>query len=110
VAAECFLDASWKETRVRGVQGPKDMTFDEAAGILSDGLSRAVRHVTVTPEQAREAFLGMGASPDVAAKYVEMYQSFDRGTLKVAEPRTPETTTPTNLAEFARQVIKPLVS
>lgn len=110
VAAACFLDASWKETRVRGVQGAKDMTFDEAAGILSDGLGRAVRHVTVTPEQARDAFLSMGATADVAAKYVEMYQAFDNGTLKVAEPRTPETTTPTTLAEFARQVIKPLVA
>jgi hypothetical protein len=96
------------------VTGPRRRAVASTAVRLEDlgddGLGRAVRHVTVTPEQAREAFLGMGATPDVAAKYVEMYQAFDNGTLKVAEPRTPETTTPTTLAEFARQVIKPLVS
>jgi len=110
VAAECFLDASWTGTRVRGVLGPKCLTFDEAAGVLSDALGREARHVTVTPDQAREAFLGMGASPDVAGKYVEMYQSFDNGTFKVSEPRNAETTTPTTLADFGRAVMKPLLS
>ena len=110
VATECFLDTSWTGTRVRGVLGPKDLTFDEAAGVLSDALGREARHVTVTPDQAREAFLGMGASPDMADKYVEMYQSFDNGTFKVAEPRNAETTTPTTLADFGRAVMKPLLS
>ena len=109
VAANCLLDEAGAKP-VWGVHGPKDLSFDEAAGTLSEVLGRPVRHVTVTPDQAREAFLGMGASPDVAAKYVEMYQAFDSGRLQVAEPRTPETTTPTTLAEFARTVMKPLLS
>jgi len=109
-AAACFLDPSWTGTRVLGVHGPKDMSFDEAAGILGDVLGRPVRHVTVTFDQARDAFLGMGASPDVAAKYVEMYRSMDEGTFKVAEPRTSETTTPTTFVEFVGTVMKPLLA
>jgi uncharacterized protein YbjT (DUF2867 family) len=109
-AAACFLDPSWTGSRVLGIHGPKDMSFDEAAGILGDVLGRPVRHVTVTPDQTREAFLSMGASPDVAAKYVEMYRAIDEGTFKVAEPRTSETTTPTTFVEFARTVMKPLLS
>jgi len=108
-AATCFLDASWKGTRVRGVQGPRDLSFDEAAGILSDALGRPVTHVTVLPTQARDGFVGLGATPDVAEKYTEMYQAFDSGTLKVAEARSPETTTPTTLADVARKM-KPMLS
>ena len=110
VAARQLQDDSWTGTRVRGVHGPQDLTFDEAAGILSETLGRPVHHVSVSADQAREALLGMGASPEMAGKYVEMYQSFDNGTLNVAEPRTPETTTPTTLADFGRVVMKPLLS
>jgi uncharacterized protein YbjT (DUF2867 family) len=109
VAADCFTDTSWTGTRVRGIHGPKDMTFDEAAGTLSEVLGRPVRHVTVTVEQTRDAFLGMGASPDTAAKYAEMYKAMDDGTFKIAEPRSPETSTPTTFADFTREVVKPLV-
>jgi uncharacterized protein YbjT (DUF2867 family) len=108
VAARCLLDTTGKGRRVLGVQGPVDLSFDQAAGILSEVLGKTIRHVRVEPEQARQAFLGMGASPDVAEKYLEMYRAIDAGTLEIAE-RRPESTTPTTFAEFARRVMKPLI-
>ena len=110
VAGDCFLDGTWNGKRVRGIHGPKVMSFDEAAGTLSEVLGRPVQHVTVTLDQARDAFLGMGATPNAATTYVDMYKAMDDGTFKIAEPRTAETTTPTTLADFARQVMRPLFS
>lgn len=109
VAAEELLDRSWTGKRYRGVHGPTDLTGDQAAAILSEVLGRPVRHVQVSPEQTWEAFLGMGASPAFADAYVEMYQGFAQDPTP-AEPRSPETTTPTTLAEWTGEVLKPLVT
>jgi len=108
-AAEGLLDRSWTGRRYRGLHGPADLTGDEAAAILGETLGRPVRHVQVSPEQAREALLGMGAGPAFADAYVEMYQGFAHDPTP-AEPRSPETTTPTTLAAWAGEVLKPLVT
>lgn len=109
-ALRSLEDTSWEGRQVKGVHGPADLSFNEAAAILGDAIGRPVRHVQVSPEDARQAFLAMGASPDVAANYLEMYQAIDAGTFEVAEPRTPETTSRTTFPEFARTVLKPLLS
>jgi hypothetical protein len=38
-----------------------------------------------------------------------MFAAFREGRATTAEPRTPETTTPTTLLEFSRTVLKPAV-
>lgn len=109
VAAASLMDRSWTGKRYGGVHGPADLSGDQAAAILADVLDRPVRHVLVSPEQTRDAFVGMGASPAFADAYVEMYQGFTHDPTP-AEPRSPETTTPTTLAEWANEVLKPLVT
>ena len=108
-AAKVLLDGSWTGQKAVGLHGPADLSFDEAATALGEGLSRPVRHVTVTPDQARGAMVGMGVHPGVAALFLEMHDAFETGRLQIAEPRTPETTTPTTLTTFAREVMKPLL-
>lgn len=109
VAAESLLDRSWTGRRCRGVHGPTDLTGDQATAILSEVLGRPIHHVQVSPEQTQEAFVEMGASLAFADAYVEMYQGFAHDPVP-AEPRSPETTTPTTLAEWAGEVLKPLVT
>jgi hypothetical protein len=41
---------------------------------------------------------------------LEMYDAVESGTLQALEPRSPQTTTPTTLAEFTREVIFPLIA
>jgi uncharacterized protein YbjT (DUF2867 family) len=107
VAAEHLLARKENGKRIRGLHGPADVRFDEAASILGEAIGRPVRHVTVTLEQVRQTFLGWGASPAFADAYVEMAQALSQpGT--VAEPRTPETTTPTTLAQWAADTFRPL--
>lgn len=107
VAAKWLLDSSWKGNRVVGVHGPADLTLAEAASIIAEGVGREVAYVGVAPEQARAGMEQSGMSPALVSEFLEMYDAFDTGRLEQAEPRTPETTTPTTLHEFAATVLKP---
>lgn len=102
-AAKRILTLDWQGTSVIGLHGPRDLSFNEAAGILGDILEKPVNHVKITREQAFEAITGMGATPGLAKTYLEMYESFDSGTFEVAEPRTEETTTRTSFYEWAKE-------
>jgi len=108
-AAEVLLDAGWSGHRFVGVHGPADLTYNEAAAILSDALGKPVAYVQVTLDQARQGMLGAGMPAFLADIYLEMYGAILDGRMDAAEPRSPETTTKTTLAEFARTVLRPAV-
>ena len=105
VAAERLLDAGWTGRSTWGLHGPADVSYDEAAATFSAATGRRIAHVQITPEQAREALLGMGMSPDAADAMLDLYRAVSDGTLVSEEPRSPATTTPTTLADFARDIL-----
>jgi uncharacterized protein YbjT (DUF2867 family) len=107
VAARLLLETNWRGRQVRGLHGPADLTFADATKILSDAIGRPVKYVQITPDQAYQAFLGMGASPGFAKALVEMYQALSKPNA-MAESRTPETTTLTTLREWSDKVFRPL--
>jgi uncharacterized protein YbjT (DUF2867 family) len=109
VAAIHLLDRSWQDNATLAAHGPADVTFDEAAQIFSELLGMPIRYIQLSPEAFRQVFLSMGASPDAADHFTQMFQAFETGA-QAAEPRTPETTTPTTLAEWATEVLKPLLA
>jgi len=51
----------------------------------------------------------MGMPEFVVDIIIEMYVAYIEGRLDAAEPRTPDTTTPTTLAEFARTTLVPAI-
>jgi uncharacterized protein YbjT (DUF2867 family) len=108
-AACWLLDRGWSGHHRIGVHGPQDLSTDQAAGIISAVLGKPVKCVDATLDQAREAMLGMGMPDFVVALIIEQYVAFRDGRLEPAEPRTPDTTTPTTLAEFARTTLAPAV-
>ena len=108
-ACRRLLDASWSGHTTMGVHGPADLSFDEAALAISEGLGRQVKHVQVDPAAAREALLGMGLGESITDLLLEMYGAIDADRLEVAEPRTAETTTPTTLMAWARDVLRPMI-
>ena len=79
VAARKLLDRSWQGKSHLAVQGAADVTPDQAAQIISEATGKTIRYVQVPPEQVRQTFLQMGASPDFAANYVQMLEAFDSG-------------------------------
>jgi uncharacterized protein YbjT (DUF2867 family) len=105
--ADLLLRTYWGGQNIRGLQGPADLTFADAANILGKSLGKPVKHVAPTPDQAYQAFLGIGASSGFAKAYVEMYQALSQPGA-VAEVRTPQTTTPTTLSEWSDTVFRPL--
>lgn len=107
-AARWLLDERWSGHQVRGVQGPADITPDEAARAFSAVLGRQVRYVQVSEDDARQALRGMGASEHVADEYPRLFTALDRNA-DDREPRTPETTTPTTIEAWAREALLPLV-
>ena len=52
---------------------------------------------------------GMGMPDFLVEIVLEMYAAYRDGRMDPAEPRTPETTTPTTLAEFARTKLVPTI-
>jgi uncharacterized protein YbjT (DUF2867 family) len=108
-AACWLLDRSWSGHHRVGVHGPKDLSPDEAAAVISLALGKPVKCVEATPDQARAAMKGMGMPDFVVELIMEQYDAFRDGRLESAEPRTPDTTTPTTLAEFTRSTLIPAI-
>jgi uncharacterized protein YbjT (DUF2867 family) len=108
-AACWLLDRSWSGHHRIGVHGPKDLSTDEAAAVISSVLGKPVKCVELTPDQARGAMHSMGMPEFVVDIIIEMYVAYIEGRLDAAEPRTPDTTTPTTLAEFARTTLVPAI-
>jgi uncharacterized protein YbjT (DUF2867 family) len=108
VAARLLKERKGSGRQIYGLHGPADLGFAEATTIIGEAIGRKLTYVPISAEQARQTLLSFGASPAVADLYIEMEEGFN--TLKPAEPRTPETTTPTTLAQWAREVLGPAVA
>ena len=111
VAADLLRDRSWSGRRVLGLHGPRDYTYNEAAGVLADVLDREVRVQQVPVEGVVGQFKGYGASDDWARGMAELYSRIgDPEYYADTEPRTGETTTPTTLRAFAEQALRPALN
>jgi hypothetical protein len=108
-AACWLLDRSWSGHHQVGIHGPKDLSPDEAAAIISSVLGKAVKCVEATPDQARGAMKAMGMPDFVVDIIIEQYAAFRDGRLESAKLRTPDTTTPKTLAEFTRTTLMPAI-
>ena len=89
--------------------GPEELSYNDVAAILTRALGTPVTHVQVTPEQAREAMLGMGMTADMVGQYLELYEAFGTGRIVQGLPDQPDLRGETTFEEFARTAIKPLV-
>lgn len=112
VAADALLGGGWTGFRVRGVHGAADLSPTDVAEAFAAALGRPVRevrYVQVDAAAVRHALLQAGASEHVADEYPRLFQALGELDYQ-AEPRTPETTTPTTVAGWAREVVVPAVT
>jgi len=110
VAADWLLNISWTGHVVRELHGPRELSFDEAAAALSEGLHREVRHVKVSPEQARQTMTETGMSDNAIDLMLELYDAIETRRLTYVQPITAETRTSTELVDFAREVLLPVIA
>jgi uncharacterized protein YbjT (DUF2867 family) len=107
-AADALAAASFTGRAFRELLGPRDYAMPEATRILGASIGKPdLPYVEFPYEATRQALTGMGFSPDVARLFVEMYEGFNTGRIKPVQGRKPETTTPTTVEVFAKEVFAP---
>lgn len=109
-AAEVLLDSKWTGHRYLGIHGPADLSYQQVAEILTRELGQPVRYTPLSLGVARKGMLDAGLPAFLVELLIELYEAHGDGRMDPAEPRTPETTTPTTLAHFSREVLRPAVA
>ena len=107
-AARLLLDDSWSGNGHVAVLGPEDLSFNDMAQIMSEVLGQPVRYQQIPPQALEDRLTGTGMSDAMAQATVDMMTAKDQG-LDNAEPRTPESTTPTSFRQWCEEVLKPAV-
>ena len=108
VAASLLGNPTFTGQRTRELQGPRHYTSREVSAILGAAIQRPDLSYVQFPEpDVRQAFLSAGFSEAMADRYLEMIRGLNDGSIKPLEARSPATTTPTSLEEFARSVFAP---
>jgi uncharacterized protein YbjT (DUF2867 family) len=108
VAAKLLLDHSWGGVASRPVLGPEDLSYHDMAQIMSEVLGKPVRFQQLTGEAYKTRLLSRGMSEAMAQGNLDMWVAYNQG-LDTAEPRTPESTTPTSFRQWCEEVLKPAV-
>ena len=108
VAARLLLDDCWSGPGHVAVLGPEDLSFNDMARIMSRVLGKAVRYQQIPAQALKDRLTGSGMSDAMAQGTVDMMVAKDQG-LDNAEPRTPESTTPTSFRQWCQEILKPAV-
>jgi uncharacterized protein YbjT (DUF2867 family) len=108
VAAKLLLDPSWSGNGSVPVMGPEDLSFNDMAQIMSEVLGKPVRFQEIPGEAFKARLTGSGMSQAMAQGMLDMAMAKNEG-LDNAEPRTPESTTPTTFRQWSEEVLKPAV-
>ncbi len=108
VAAKWLLDNSWTGQEDVPVLGPKDISCNDMAEILSDVLGKPVRYQQIPFEALKSQISGQGASDAMAQGMIDMMIAKNEG-LDHVVARTPEGTTVTSFRQWCEEELKPAV-
>ena len=108
VAAKLLLDHSWSGQDSVPVLGPEDLSFNDMAQIISQVLQRPIRFQQIPGETFKARLTEHGMSEAMAQGMLDMMVAKNEG-LDNAQPRTPESTTPTSFRQWCEEVLKPAV-
>jgi uncharacterized protein YbjT (DUF2867 family) len=107
-AAKLLLDHTWNGVGSAPVLGPEDLSYNDMARIMSEVLGKPIRFQQSSGESLKARMMDLGMSEAMAQGYVDMWTAYNEG-LDTAEPRTPESTTPTSFRQWCEEVLKPRV-
>ena len=108
VAAKLLLDPSWKGRGSVAVLGPEDLSFNDMAQIMSEVLRKPVRFQQIAGEAYKANLMKHGMADAMAQGMLDMAMAKNEG-LDNAEPRTPQSTTPTSFRQWCEEVLKSAV-
>ena len=107
-AAKLLLDQTWSGVGSVPVLGPEDLSYNDMATIMSEVFDKRVRFQEVPGEDFKARLLERGMSEAMAQANLDMWVAYGQG-LDTAEPRTPESTTPTSFRQWCVEELKPRV-
>lgn len=106
VAAEKLASLNFKGKAHLDLLGTRDYTHNEVAAILGKAIGKPeLPYIEFPFEDNKKALIQYGISESVADAFNAMYKGINSGVFNVGK-RTPETTTPTTLEDFANNVFK----
>lgn len=106
IAALTLLNPDWRGHRVQAVHGPRDLTWNDVAAILSRRLNYPVRVEQISDRQMRERYLEAGMPPGMADAVLGMSTGL-RDDFRAEQQRTLQTTTPTHLSGWVEEELIP---
>jgi uncharacterized protein YbjT (DUF2867 family) len=107
-AADLLRDRSWTGQAGTGVHGPADLSFNEMARVMSEVLGRPIRYQEVPGAAYKATLVEHGQSEAFAQGLVDMFREIAGG-IHAADPRTPESTTPTTFEAWCGDTLKPAI-
>jgi uncharacterized protein YbjT (DUF2867 family) len=108
-AAEALLKLDFVRTSTHELQGARDVTYAEVAKIVGVAIGKAdLAYKLVPAAQLKPVLMQMGMSANVADLLLEMADALNSGHMKMLEPRSPATTTPTTLETFIAETFLPV--
>jgi len=107
-AAKLLLDQSWNGVGSVPVLGPEDLSYNDMATIMSEVLGKPVRFQEAPGQAFKARLLERGMSETMAQANLDMWDAYNQG-LDAAEPRTPQSTTPTSFRQWCEEELKPRV-
>jgi uncharacterized protein YbjT (DUF2867 family) len=107
-AAKLLLDQSWSGVGSVPVLGPEDLSYNDMATIMSEVLEKPVRFQEIPKDAFKAGLLQRGMSEAMAQATLDLWVAYGQG-LDTAEPRTPQSTTPTTFRQWCEEELKPRV-
>lgn len=99
VVAARLLSDGWSGRHVQAVHGPEDLSFSQAAEVVSQAVGRQVRAETISDDDLRSALRSAGLGDKQIEGIVGMSSGL-RGDFMAEDERSILTTTPTTLAAW----------
>jgi uncharacterized protein YbjT (DUF2867 family) len=107
-AADRLLRLDFSGQRTAELLGERDITMEEAAGIVGRALATpAVAYLQLPNDQVHKALIQMGMSKSIADLIIEMAGALNSGHMAALESRSPANTTPTSYEAFVSETFVP---
>jgi uncharacterized protein YbjT (DUF2867 family) len=107
-AAQLLRDRTWTGQAGTAIHGPADLSLNEMARVMSKVLGRPIRYQEVPGPAYKASLVEHGQSDAFAQGLVDMFQEIAEG-IHAADPRTPDSTTPTTFEAWCRDTLKPAI-
>ncbi|MFD2472877.1 NAD(P)H-binding protein [Amycolatopsis silviterrae] len=106
VAARLLLDRTWTGFADVPVLGPKDLSPNDLARIMTEQLGLPVRYERESLDDLRSTLIGYGLNEEFVHGIADMKHAKDNG-LDAGVTRTADTASPTTFEQWCAEILKP---